>query len=209
MMDYNKTRDDVTRRKAELLERQQTIKEENKKLNDEAEQNKRELIGLDQILDGLDFVSSDIPPDFEPTGFTDSIRKILSETHVPLVPTQIRDALQSRGITGSSAKNLLINVHKVLERIADELEESTTPDGKTEYRRKIPWMVPFPPPGIAAAIQGGIATDAAENNPLLDARQPAALARMRAERTAQWTREKLVIESAARRSGNRVRKDDD
>jgi|SRR5579863_2024726 len=135
-MDYNKIRDDARRRKAELLDRQHVIKEATKKLADEAEQNKRELIGLDQILEGLDFVSGDVPPDFEPTGFTDSIRKILTDASVPLVPTQIRDSLQARGISGSSAKNLLINVHKVLERIEPELDITATPDGKTAYRHK-------------------------------------------------------------------------
>jgi hypothetical protein len=138
-MDYGKTKDNAQRRKADLLQRQQQIPLEKKRLDEELEKNKRELIGLDQILDGLDFMNSDIPPDFEPTGFTDNIRQILSETTVPLVPTQIRDALQARGITGSSPKNLLINVHKVLERIDTELKESTTPDGKTAYTRTTPW----------------------------------------------------------------------
>jgi len=136
MMDYNKTRDDAIRRKTEVIERQQKIKEEQKKLKDEAEQNQRELIGLDQILEGLDFVESDLLPDSEPTGFTDNIRKILTETTVPLVPTQIRDSLQARGIAGSSPKNLLINVHKVLERIEPELISTATPDGKTAFKHK-------------------------------------------------------------------------
>jgi hypothetical protein len=139
MIDYSKTKEEAQRRRSDLLARQQQIPEEKKKLDEELEQNKRELIGLDQILDGLEFMSSDVPPDFEPTGFTDKIRQILGETSVPLVPTQIRDALQARGITGSSAKNLLINVHKVLERINAELEESTTTDGKTAYRRTTAW----------------------------------------------------------------------
>jgi hypothetical protein len=136
MMDYTKTRDEAQRRKMELLERQQRIREDKRELSEEEEQIKRELIGLDQILEGLDLVSSDVPADVEPTGFTDSIRKILTKTSVPLVPTQIRDSLQARGFSGSSAKNLLINVHKVLDRIESELDRITTPDGKTAYRHK-------------------------------------------------------------------------
>src|SRR5580698_2443249 len=139
-MDYTKAKEDAERRKDQLLARQQQIPAEKEKLDEELEQNKRELIGLDQILDGLDFMSGDVPPDFEPTGFTDKIRQILGETGVPLIPTQIRDSLQARGVTGSSPKNLLINVHKVLERIPDELEISTTPEGKTSYKRKEPWV---------------------------------------------------------------------
>jgi hypothetical protein len=138
-MDYNKTKENAQRRKADLLQRQQEIPLEKKRLDEELEKNKRELIGLDQILDGLEFMNSDIPPDFEPSGFTDIIRKLLSETTLPLVPTQIRDALEAKGITGSSSKNLLINVHKVLERIDSELEKMATADGKFAYKRKLPW----------------------------------------------------------------------
>jgi hypothetical protein len=136
MIDYNKTRDDAAQRKAELVERQQRLAVEINKLAMEAEENRRELIGLDQILDGLDFVSGDVASDSMPIGFTDNIRKLLKETPVPLIPTQIRDSLQARGIVGSSAKNLLINVHKVLERIEPELIASTTTDGKTAYKHK-------------------------------------------------------------------------
>jgi hypothetical protein len=143
MIDYEKTKFAAVHRRDELRQREQKIAEEKQKLNEESEQNKRELIGLDQIIDGLDFVNTDVPPDFEPTGFTDSIRKILTETPVPLVPTQIRDALQARGISGSSAKNLLINVHKVLERIAPELDPTITPEGKVGYRHRAAPLLPI------------------------------------------------------------------
>lgn len=160
MIDYDKTRDDAQRRKAELIERQQQIGEGKRHLNEEEEQIKRELIGLDQILDGLDFVSSDVPTDAEPTGFTDTIRKILTRTSVPLVPTQIRDSLQARGFTGSSAKNLLINVHKVLDRIESELNCTTTPDGKTAYRHKAARRAPgtqVPVVDLMAALKKSLA----------------------------------------------------
>jgi hypothetical protein len=139
MMDYNQTRTDAERRKAELLERQQQIPQEKKKLDEELEQIKRQLIGIEQIIDGLDFMDSNISPDFEPKGFTDSVRKILSETPLHLVPTQIRDALEAKGITGTTSKNLLINVHKVLERIDGELEKATSVDGKIAYKRNAAW----------------------------------------------------------------------
>lgn len=140
MVDYERLRIEVGARKQNLLTRQIDIPKEKQKLDAEFEANKRELIGLDQILDGLAFMDGSVPLDFEPAGFTDNVRKILSETSVPLVPTQIRDALQAKGIEGSSSKNLLINVHKVLERIDSELEKSTTPEGKTAYKRTQPWV---------------------------------------------------------------------
>jgi hypothetical protein len=140
MMDHNRTRAEVERRKAEILERQQQIPQEIKTLSEEMEFNKRQLIGIEQILDGLSFMDSDTPYVPESFGLTDSVRQILSDTTVPLVPTQIRDALEAKGTTGSSSKNLLINVHKVLERIDQELEKTTTPEGKTAYKRTTPWM---------------------------------------------------------------------
>lgn len=139
MMDYNKTRSEAEAKKQSLVARLKEIPNEKKKLEEEMEQVKRELIGIDQILDGLSFMDSSIPPDFEPSGFTDKVRKILSETPVPLLPTQIRDALEAKGVEGSSSKNLLINVHKVLERIESELATTTTKEGKTAYKRKLPW----------------------------------------------------------------------
>jgi len=161
MMDYEKIRDEAKRRKAELLERQRQIKHDKTKLDSEDDQIKRELIGLDQVIEGLNFVTSDVPPDFEPTGFTDSIRKILTETSEPLVPTQIRDSLQERGISGSSAKNLLINVHKVLERIAPELDETAMPDGKIAYKHKKANRPPrslAPVVDLMAALKQSLAT---------------------------------------------------
>jgi hypothetical protein len=142
MMDYDRIRTEAGARKQTLLARQKDIPKEKQKLDEEMEQIKRELIGIDQILDGVAFMDSSIPTDFEPEGFTDNVRKILSETTLPLVPTQIRDALEAKGIMGSSSKNLLINVHKVLERIDSELDKTQTAEGKTAYKRKIAWTVP-------------------------------------------------------------------
>jgi hypothetical protein len=144
MMDYNKIRDDAQRRRAEVIARHEQIAKERTALNDEDNELKRELIGLDHILEGLEVVSSDIPPSFEAAGFTDHIRKILTETPSPLLPTQIRDALQAHGITGSSPKNLLINVHKVLERIKPELDHFVTSERKSAYRHKSAPRVPQP-----------------------------------------------------------------
>jgi hypothetical protein len=140
MVDYQKTRDEVEQRKAQITERRKQIPIQKAMLDAEDEQLKRELIGLDQILDGLAFMDSKVSLDFEPVGFTDSIRKILSETQMPLTPPQIRYALEQKGITGSSSKNLLINVHKVIERIESELIPTLNSEGKPAYKRKLPWI---------------------------------------------------------------------
>ena len=140
MIDYGKTREAAQAQKQALTIRALAILEEKKRLDSEVEQIRRELIGLDQILDGVEFVSSEIPPDLEPPGFTEKIRKILSETSIPLVPTQIRDVLEANGFGGSSSRNLLISVHTVVERIKNELVEAKTPDGKTAYKRIKPWV---------------------------------------------------------------------
>lgn len=133
-------REDAKQRRQELHGRLAQIPIEKQKLDDEVQTIKRELIGLDQVLDGLDVMTSGPVPTPEPAGFTDKIRKLLSETSVPLVPTQIRDALEQAGVTASSSKNLLINVHTVIERIDDELEKLKRPDGKIAYRRTAAWL---------------------------------------------------------------------
>jgi len=152
-MDHNKTRAEVEKRKTEILERQQQIPQEIRKLNEEMEFNKRQLIGIEQILDGLSFMDGDTPYIPESFGLTDSVRQILSDTTVPLVPTQIRDALEAKGVTGTTSKNLLINVHKVLERIEDELDKSSTPEGKTAYKRTVAWA---PNSMLHRILSGGV-----------------------------------------------------
>jgi len=138
-MDIEKTRTEVEQHKEQLVERLKQIALEIHKLTDEAEEAKRQLIGIEQVLDGFSFMENENISVVAPIGLTDNVRKILSETKIPLVPTQIRDALLARGITGSSSKVLLINVHKTLERIEDELETSTTSEGKTAYKRRSQW----------------------------------------------------------------------
>jgi hypothetical protein len=159
-MDYKQTADDALRRRAELLERQQFIRNEKKKLSDEAERIQRELVALEQILEGLNFMSSEILADVEPKGLTDSIRQILSETTVPLSPTQIRDQLELRGIMGSSPKILLISVHKVLERIDPELNKGRTQEGKMAYMHKSTSQAPkklAPAVDLMAALKRSLA----------------------------------------------------
>jgi hypothetical protein len=200
-MDYDKIRDSANQRRAELLQRQLQIAEENKKRTEEEEQNKRELIGLDQILDGLDFVSGDILPELEPIGFTDNIRKILADTSVPLIPTQIRDSLQARGVSGSSSKNLLINVHKVLERIEPELVRTTTSDGKIAYKHKSAPGLPSnqtPVVDLVAALKKSLAEMEKATPESVRAQRRKTMG----ERLAQRRRERFLLQSAVARNNS-------
>jgi hypothetical protein len=132
-------KEEAEQRRKELHLRLAQIPDEKQKLEDEVQAIKRELIGLDQILEGLEVMTSGPVPAPEPAGFTDKIRKLLSETSIPLVPTQIRDALEQAGVTAASSKHLLISVHTVLDRIDGELEKIKRNDGKIAYKRKLPW----------------------------------------------------------------------
>jgi len=134
-MDYIKTREDALRRRQELTERLTRIFEERVVLQSELERNQRELATIDLILEGLDFNESDAPLEGEPSGMADHIRRLLQQTPVHLLPTQIRDVLTAAGITGSSPKNLLIGVHNVLSRLELFLE-TTEINGRTAYRWK-------------------------------------------------------------------------
>ncbi len=66
---------------------------------------------------------------------TEHIKRVLQQTTIPLLPTQIRDSLKAVGISGSSDKNLLISVHTVLSRLKADLVASEQ-DGKTAYKWK-------------------------------------------------------------------------
>ena len=134
-MDYIKTREDALRRQEELTERLTKIFEERRALQEEMEKKQRERAAIDLILEGLDFFDSDAPLEGEPSGMADKIRRLLQQTPVHLLPTQIRDVLTAGGITGSSPKNLLIGVHNVLARLEPFLETSEI-NGRPAYRWK-------------------------------------------------------------------------
>jgi len=131
-MDYIKTREDALRRRQELTERLTRIFEERVVLQSELERNQRELSTIDLILEGLDFNESDAPLEGEPSGMADQIRRLLQQTPVHLLPTQIREALIAVGVTGSSPKNLLIGVHNVLSRL-DPFLETILINGRPAY----------------------------------------------------------------------------
>jgi hypothetical protein len=132
-MDYIKTREDALRRRQELTDRITTICKERVILQTEMDQKQRELAAIDQILEGLDIYASDTPLEGETSGMADHIRRLLQQTPVHLLPTQIRDSLIAVGITGSTPRNLLIGVHNTLSRL--ELFLETTPiNGRPAYR---------------------------------------------------------------------------
>ena len=135
MMDYEKSKADALQETARLTERQKQIVQEKTRLDAELMSIQRQLIGLEQIIDGLDVATLQTPPDEEPVGFTDHIRSLLQNTSIHLLPTQIRDSCLNAGFKGSSLKNLLISVHNVLHRVHEHLDEKQI-DGKTAYKWK-------------------------------------------------------------------------
>lgn len=104
-------------------------------INEERAALQRELAAIDQILEGLDIYQSDAPLEGEASGVSDHVRRLLQQTPVPLLPTQIREALTAIGITGSSRKNLLISVHNVLSRL-DRYLDTTEINNRPAYRWK-------------------------------------------------------------------------
>jgi chromosome segregation ATPase len=136
-MDINTTRNEAEKERESLIARLKQIEEDRDKLKEEEAQVTRRLLGLEQIVEGLELMEADSSTVLEPIGLTDRIRKILSETPRPLYPTQIRDALIAQGVSGSSIKILLISVHTTLTRIKNELNEVNV-EGKTAYISKTP-----------------------------------------------------------------------
>jgi hypothetical protein len=141
MMDYEKSKLDAVAKREALTLRQREIAAEKAKLDEESAAIQRQLIGLDQIIEGLDVATLQAPPDLEPIGFTEHIKNVLQNTTVHLLPTQIRDSCLNAGFTGSSLKNLLISVHNVLDRIHDNLDEKQV-EGKKAYK----WKTTIPTP---------------------------------------------------------------
>lgn len=134
-MDYMKFRKEALERRRDLTSRLNEIVEERIILQAEMESKQRELAAVDRILEGLDSVNSDEPLEGEPSGMADHIRRLLQQSPVHLLPTQIRDALINVGITGSSPKNLLIGVHNVLSRLQLFLETAEV-NNRAAYRWK-------------------------------------------------------------------------
>lgn len=131
-MNYAQSRQDAIEMKERLLKQRQDIASEKERLDRLNGDIERQLIGLERVLEGLEFLSSDIPPEIEQSGFTEQIRKTLQQTNVPLTAVEIRDSLIAAGVKHSSPKNLLISVHTVLGRLKSDLKESEK-DGKAAY----------------------------------------------------------------------------
>jgi len=127
-MDYSQTKEDAFRKREELLRRQEAIASEKDQLNKENGEIERQLLGLDEVLEGLEFLTSDVPPEEETIGFTERIRRILQRASSPLTAVEIRDILATEAANKTSQKTLLISVHTVLGRIASDLKKSEKND---------------------------------------------------------------------------------
>lgn len=111
----------------------------------------KQMRGWAEIIEALQFLvqQQDLskpipepPADLEPLGLTDAIRSVLREHRIPMTATDVRDDLEARGITGSSSKNLLINVHTVLGRLktaGEVAERINAAAGKKTYT----WLSPM------------------------------------------------------------------
>ncbi len=71
-------------------------------------------------------------------GMTDSCRIVLEVAEKELSPVEVRDQLESIGLTSTRYGNLLASIHTTLKRIVarGEAEKVATPDRGTAYRWK-------------------------------------------------------------------------
>jgi hypothetical protein len=134
-MDYARLRQEALDRRQEVDARIEVLLEQRLRIQIETDQLRRERAGLDQILEGTESANSDEPLEGEPSGASDQVRRLLQQTPDFLLPTEIRDRLNRKGITGSSAKHLLIAIHNVLTRL-DGYLETTEINNRTAYRWK-------------------------------------------------------------------------
>jgi hypothetical protein len=127
---YQQTLENAKKRMAELTAQRDEIE--------------REMRALFNIVGGAKIMAepsepvtlSDPPaaPGDESLGVTDAVRRVLRRAQVPLVPTEIRDALEGMGIEASSSRNLLVHVHNVIRRLVGTEIEECPRDGKMAYR---------------------------------------------------------------------------
>ena len=141
-MNYAQSQKDALEQREQLLKQRQQIAEEKERLDRVNGEIERQLVGLDYILDGLEFLSTDRPPELEAPGFTEQVRRVLQQTSGPLTATEIRDCLLATGVKHTSLKNLLISVHTVLGRIKSDLRESEKA-GKPAYKWKRRFRVTY------------------------------------------------------------------
>src|SRR5258708_7267137 len=140
-MNYAQSQKEVLEQRDQLLKQRQQIADEKERLDRVNGEIERQLVGLDYILDGLEFLSTDRPPELEAPGFTEQVRRVLQQTSEPLTATEIRDCLLATGVKHTSPNNLLISVHTVLGRIKPDLLESKKAD-KAAYKWKRRFHVP-------------------------------------------------------------------
>lgn len=159
-IDYEKTKQDLIARRREIGERQKAILSEKAKLDSENQELQQELISVDHMLEGLNFMQpGSPPPDFEELGFGEKVEIILKQTPIHLFPTQIRDELISKGTKGSNPKNLLISIHNVISRIEKFLDVKEI-DGRSAYKWKAAEIAGLHPPTdlgarIPSSLRGG------------------------------------------------------
>src|SRR5205823_7599790 len=135
-IDYQKTQKDLIARRHEISERQKAIIADKARLDKEYQELQQELVSVDHMLEGLNFMKpGSPPPDFEDLGFAAKVEMILKQTPIHLFPTQIRDELVEKGTKGSSPKNLLISIHNVLTRNEKFLDVQEI-DGRSTYKWK-------------------------------------------------------------------------
>jgi hypothetical protein len=134
-MNYAHSQKEVLEQRDQLLKQRQQIAEEKERLDRVNGEIERQLVGLDYMLDGLEFLSTDRPPELEAPGFTEQVRRVLQQTLEPLTAIEVRDSLLAAGVKHTSPRNLLISVHTVFGRIKSDLRESDKA-GKPAYKWK-------------------------------------------------------------------------
>jgi hypothetical protein len=68
---------------------------------------------------------------------TEHVRKLVRESAVPLLATQIRDSCEAAGIKASSRKNLLIQVHTILKRMESDVRKVKIDKNRVAYLSRV------------------------------------------------------------------------
>ena len=124
-MDYQKTLEDVQNRRRDLLVKMFELHQQRDRIDEELAKLDVEVRALDQMRAVTEIAAGrrEEPAPRVP-GLTEHVRKVLSETQLPLTAIEIRDSCQRAGIKAISKRNLLMAVYTTLKRMHSEIKTS-------------------------------------------------------------------------------------
>lgn len=127
----------------------------------EQEEIEKWITGLRQTIAALSRMLDEEFIEEDAMGLTDAIRHVFSISIGTLIPTEVRDHLETSGYDIKKYGNVMASVHSVINRLKDRkeiVEAGSRADGKTAYRWNgdVKVHISAPNPALAGLGMPGI-----------------------------------------------------